>query len=165
MRWDGMMHDSSYSASHHTSYVYYIYLGIFRWHICTSLPNATSRSLVALNFSHVVSIPVEECMLIHYHLVWHLRVTAAWTTLVSCCTFSSKPDFPPVLGIVEKKVDPKTKCKCGGHESPKHAHHLPLQQIKIISAAGVQIVSFIRRASAWKKKMRNVGFTRKGVSA
>ena len=44
-------------------------------------------------------------------------------TLVGRRTFSSKPDFPPVLGIVEKKVDPKTECKCGGYEGLKHAHH------------------------------------------
>jgi len=36
---------------------------------------------------------------------------------VGRCTFSSKPDVPPVLGIVEKKVDPKTEGKCGGYES------------------------------------------------
>ena len=35
----------------------------------------------------------------------------------------SKPNFPPVLGIVESKVDPQTEYKCGGYESLKHAHH------------------------------------------
>ena len=67
--------------------------------------------------SHVVSVPTEECMHIHYHLVWHPRVTAAWTMSGGPLHLLSKPDFPPLLGIVERKVDPQTKCKCGGHES------------------------------------------------
>ena len=69
-----------------------------------TLPNATSHSLFVLS-SHVVRVPAEECMHIHYHLVWHPRVTAAWTTLSGPLYLLSKPDFPPALGIVEK-MDP-----------------------------------------------------------